>query len=395
MSTYAQNERAYCTKLYKAASGNWDIFCVFIEKALSLTRQHGLASLIVPNKLGSASYATGARRVLACECRLISLRDFSSVPVFPVAVYPIIFLATQERPCKTDEVVYERMVVKKSGNIDVGEAAQLAYDDYFGNADQGWPVFSQLNGVHLVAKLNSKFPRLDKIATIVGAATVAEAYLISPMLHDDSKGTGFRFANSGTIDRYAFLWGISDCRYLKQSYRYPRLSISDLNNISKKRASQARTPKIIISGMTKVLECGIDMRGEFVPGKSTSVVFFNGDLRYLAALMNSRLTSFYYDTVFGGNKLAGGYLRIGPPQLSTIPIVEIDFKNVHERVTHDKLVALVEKMLTLHQQLAAAKTPQDTTLLQRQIAATDKQIDQLVYALYGLTDEEIALVEKT
>lgn len=54
---------------------------------------------------------------------------------------------------------------------------------------------------------------------------------------------------------------------------------------------------------------------------------------------------------------------------------------------------LVEKMLALHQQLAAAKTPQDATLLQRQIDATDKQIDQLVYALYGLTDEEIALVE--
>ena len=50
-------------------------------------------------------------------------------------------------------------------------------------------------------------------------------------------------------------------------------------------------------------------------------------------------------------------------------------------------------MLALHQQLAAAKTPQGTNLLQRQIDATDKQIDQLVYALYGLTDEEIALVE--
>ena len=66
-----------------------------------------------------------------------------------------------------------------------------------------------------------------------------------------------------------------------------------------------------------------------------------------------------------------------------------------DRTAHDRIVALVEKMLALHKQLAAAKTPQDTTLLQRQIAATDKQIDQLVYALYGLTDEEIALVEKT
>ena len=52
-------------------------------------------------------------------------------------------------------------------------------------------------------------------------------------------------------------------------------------------------------------------------------------------------------------------------------------------------------MLALHQQLATAKTPQDTTLLQRQIAATDRQIDLLVYALYGLSDEEIALVEGT
>jgi len=80
-------------------------------------------------------------------------------------------------------------------------------------------------------------------------------------------------------------------------------------------------------------------------------------------------------------------------RLSSIPIAEIDINKAQERVTHDKLVALVEKMLALHQQLAAAKTPQDTTLLQRQIAATDKQIDQLVYQLYGLTDEEIALVE--
>ncbi len=75
------------------------------------------------------------------------------------------------------------------------------------------------------------------------------------------------------------------------------------------------------------------------------------------------------------------------------PIRVIDPTNKADQAAHDKIVALVEKMLTLHQQLATAKTPQDTTLLQRQIAATDKQIDQLVYALYGLSEEEIALVE--
>jgi hypothetical protein len=51
-------------------------------------------------------------------------------------------------------------------------------------------------------------------------------------------------------------------------------------------------------------------------------------------------------------------------------------------------------MLDLHRQLAAAKTSHEKELIQRQIDATDKQIDQLVYELYGLTDKEIRIVEE-
>ena len=50
-------------------------------------------------------------------------------------------------------------------------------------------------------------------------------------------------------------------------------------------------------------------------------------------------------------------------------------------------------MLALHKQLAAAKIGHEQTALQRQIEATDRQIDALVYELYGLTEEEIKIVE--
>lgn len=50
-------------------------------------------------------------------------------------------------------------------------------------------------------------------------------------------------------------------------------------------------------------------------------------------------------------------------------------------------------MLSLHKQLAAARTPNETALLQRQIEAADRQIDRLVYELYGLSEEEILVVE--
>ena len=53
-----------------------------------------------------------------------------------------------------------------------------------------------------------------------------------------------------------------------------------------------------------------------------------------------------------------------------------------------------DRMLDLHKELAAAKTPAAESALQRQIDATDRQIDQVVYELYGLTDEEIRIVEE-
>ena len=55
--------------------------------------------------------------------------------------------------------------------------------------------------------------------------------------------------------------------------------------------------------------------------------------------------------------------------------------------------SLVDQMLLLNKQLASAKTDHEKTALQRQIEVTDKQIDQLVYELYGLTEAEIRIVE--
>jgi hypothetical protein len=60
---------------------------------------------------------------------------------------------------------------------------------------------------------------------------------------------------------------------------------------------------------------------------------------------------------------------------------------------HEQMVGLVRRMLDLHKQLAAEGNPQVRTVLQRQVEAMDGRIDGLVYELYGLTDEEIAIVE--
>jgi hypothetical protein len=80
-------------------------------------------------------------------------------------------------------------------------------------------------------------------------------------------------------------------------------------------------------------------------------------------------------------------------QIKQLPIVAIDMSDRADAARHDRLVSLVEQMLDLHGQLSGVSTAHDRQLLRRQIETTDRQIDRLVYELYGLTDEEIAIVE--
>ena len=58
------------------------------------------------------------------------------------------------------------------------------------------------------------------------------------------------------------------------------------------------------------------------------------------------------------------------------------------------MVGLVETVLKLHKNLPKATTPHEQESIQRQIAATDRQIDMLVYELYGLTEEDVNIIEE-
>ena len=87
------------------------------------------------------------------------------------------------------------------------------------------------------------------------------------------------------------------------------------------------------------------------------------------------------------------YYSYNRQYIEPLPIRTINFDAPADVGRHDKMVALVERMLALHRKLTAATIPADKELYQRQIETTDRQIDALVYELYGLTEEEIAIVE--
>ena len=67
------------------------------------------------------------------------------------------------------------------------------------------------------------------------------------------------------------------------------------------------------------------------------------------------------------------------------------FSDAEDKARHDKMVSLVERMLELHK--SSPRMPQDKERVKREIESTDRQIDRLVYELYGLSEDEIAIVE--
>jgi len=115
------------------------------------------------------------------------------------------------------------------------------------------------------------------------------------------------------------------------------------------------------------------------------------DMRFLLAVLNSpMLTYFLMET---GTTLRGGYFRMKTAYLNPFPVPKVDMSRRSEKHRHDRLADLAESMLTLYKHLPSATSAAQKTAIQRQIDYTDSEIDRLVYELYGLTDEEIAIVE--
>jgi restriction endonuclease TaqI-like protein len=123
-----------------------------------------------------------------------------------------------------------------------------------------------------------------------------------------------------------------------------------------------------------------------VPKDDTVPVLFT------LGIINSKLMNWYYRTL--NPEVGEALAEIKRANVARLPIRKIDVKNPADKDRHDRIVSLVERMLELHKELAAAKTEYAKTNLQRQIDVTDAQIDKLVYELYELTLDEIKIVEE-
>mgnify|MGYP003091337235 CR=1 FL=1 len=373
MTRSMPEQRELYTKKYSCAKGNWDLFVLFIEKGMDLLAENKTISYIVPNKLISAPYTETLRKKMA-KNRVIEIRDYSNVNVFKeAAVYPVVFrveISNNRTPVKMDVMDGMELVGNQNTISPEKFYADINWDKYFNTSAEALSIVDKM----------AKFPSLSTIADVNGAATVGEAYLVKEFMYDDDgkDDSVMKFINTGGIDKYKSFYGIEYIRYLKGKYMYPVVKTADLKNMSVKRFNESRSSKIIIGGMNKVLECFYD-EGDFLAGKSTTIVYNNPHLKVITAILNSTLMSFYYATFYNSMSLAGGFYRIGAPQIKALPIAMPDDKATVE--TLENLVDEVRELLKSFQEH------------DDKVQNVLEQIDKIIYRFYGLTDNEILCVE--
>jgi type I restriction-modification system DNA methylase subunit len=386
-SVYSDEFKNYLINKYLSSSGCFDIYVNFIEKSKELLNKEGIFGYIIPNKIMTMNYAKKIREIILRETFLIEIFDVSKENVFKgSSVYPILLFFSKKKENKKTTIK-----ISKNKVIDFQEL-KLDQKEFLDNEKY---IFSF--GTKLIIKrvLNENI-KLKDISDVYSGTTGFQAHALKncikeiEMIDKDDIKNYVEFIVTGNIDRYFFKLG--NVRYMKKYYERPMLNLN-CKIITKNKFNIYKSKKIVIAGMTKRIEATIDEIGVALGVSTYTILNKNLIYEYVLGLLNSKLMNYIFNGLFESKHLAGGYLAINKTQLEQLPIRVIDFNNTEDVKMHDEMVRLVERMMDLKKRYHDTEDARLRQQLDHAIKATDEQIDNLVYKLYNLTDEEIRVVE--
>ena len=368
---------SYLAGRFVSARYKIDTYHLFFEQSLAIARGSGLTGMITPNTFLRNKHAVELRRLLLSDSAIQSL-ELHDFPVFRNASVDTCVTVLERSQARQHHRVKVSRLTSPLARTPIGFVPQA---DWLLREDLNFDLTGDADARELVRKVHSRSIPLGSFATAYfGIQTHDRKSCVSPVRRSKSWKPAVDGAN---ISRYCVAppseWVNSDRGAIKSggdSSAYERVRIG--------------TRQIGRRPVATLLPAG------WYSLNTIYNIFFtrevNYDLCYILGLMSSRLLGWYWELHFFDHKRTFPKIKKGP--LLSLPIREINFKSTFDRQKHDAIVSLVRTMLELHSDHADAKTSHAKTARERQIAATDRKIDELVYDLYGLSADEIRVVEE-
>jgi hypothetical protein len=422
----------YFQKHYESFDGVADLYVYFMEKGLRLLREGGYYSIIVSSSFLRTNFAEPLRAFLKKAAATLRIVDFGGLAVFENAkdTYVCVpLLAKQKQP---DRIQVAKMTSLDFGDLEARLGPVLYTIPHQRLAPEAWSLKSDAETGVFRKIMKAGRPLGDYVERrfFRGVTTgLNEAFMIDNKTRMALIGKDPRSAElikplvgGEDIRRWVFhnkdLWliftrrGIEIEKYpaIKEHLANWKAELTPKKNSSDKIGRKPGrykwyeiqddvayyqifdSPKIIFPDIAKGPRFCLDTNGNYL---ANTAYCLGTDDKYLLAILNSRLFWFAISNIsipFGIR--AGEYrYRLIYQYMEQVPIRPINFSDPADKARHDRMVELVDRILELNGQKHSAKlAPSQVDRVDREIAATDVEIDDLVYDLYGITDDDREII---
>jgi type I restriction-modification system DNA methylase subunit len=377
----------YLTAIHKS-----NLYAMFYEKAIFLTKQKGFVGMITPHSWLSNSSFINLRKLFLDNTSVKSLH------IFPVGVF-------QDAGIATGIVILNILTVSSNAAVKVFDLRKYTIKDLpellnKPKLQNEIPLMVFKNSNELVFNIQWNKKESSILEKINSHEHTLEDYVFVDRGCDtanNEKFTGFDFKKTYNSKRL-----MTGQRFGRYWFEWDGLYLYYLPDEMKKDKETARpgqperfesNEKLIVYRFLdndKKLQCTYDNEQYYCLGSCYIInkkdnIYIN--LKFILAILDSCLIGYYNGKLFSG-------IKVTRNEMLRIPIPEINFQNKIEKAAHDKIVQLVEQMLAAKEKLNKAKLDSEVNKLEMQIASLDRKIDEAVYELYGLMEEEIRIVER-
>ena len=367
---YPQTALDYLIHRFRGNTYMPNMYEYFIAQGLSIVRNGGYFSLIVPDRFGFNNQFVNLRRHMLEESRVLSI--LYRAP-FPKVVADTLVFVVQRGEADHDHAVEISEYKKSTFTRTQGELLR--------DPNHLFEYFEDPKLAQLIAKIDQSIgtTQLNQICETTSGFGGKSELITETKIHEKQIPT----IKGESIGRYEF----------RKNYWFEFKPENITGRTTDRRKLGARD-KVLLRKTGNQIIATYDESGIY-PEQSLYFLFGNRtelSFKFLLGVLNSRLLNMYYATKSLTNRAS--IAQVKKVDLDRLPIPVVNLSLSMDKAKHDRIVQLVDQMLEAKKQLAAARSEGDQNFYESKCATLDRQIDQLVYELYELTPEETDVVEK-
>jgi hypothetical protein len=333
-------------RTYKSATLQYDIYLLFIEFGLSICSAKAQLCFINPIRFFSSDYGKGCRPIIIKNHYLWRVVDVSQIEVFKNAMtYPCV-LHIQKTECKDYEIeFYSPENLQLVCNVATSKCKFLHKQNII--SDSSCRIIVS-EGYDLIQKIDNNSKPIETWYNVARGL---------PNNKVDFEGKKYKSLKSTMVKRYR----------ITDDYKYINTEFS-----ARFSKEMIILPRTVLFLQATLKEKDIVLLDRIYYLTEKTVV----NSKFVLGVINARITTYWFEYYYGTTKVSGGYFDLNGTQIKNIPIPKATIEQ------QKQVAEIVDVILNEKKDNGNADT-----------SDMEREIDRLVYKLYNLTDEEIAVIE--